>query len=82
MFAAVLGHDGFRRVGIVLAMETELAVGQLIHAADDVQHGGLATAGFAQHHQQFTLIDVQINALQHAGDGVAVFEFLDDIPQG
>ena len=69
-------------MGEIPALDEKLPVGQRVHAGDDVHHRGFAAAGFAQHHDELVLIDIQIDPLQHAGDAVARGEFLEEIADG
>ena len=53
----------------------------MVHAGDDVDQGGLAAAGLAEDHDEFVLIDVQVDPFQDAKNAVAGRELLDDAAQ-
>ena len=53
----------------------------LVHATDDVEQRGLAAAGLAEQDQELALVDVEVDATQDLGDGVAVLELSRDVAQ-
>ena len=57
-------------MGKIFSVNEKLALGEKIHAGDDVDHRGLAAAGLAQNHHKLIPIDVQVDPLQHAGHPV------------
>ena len=78
---ALVGGD----VVDALAQEEHVALVRLLEAADDAQDRGLAAAGGAQQGEEFVVVDVQADVLQHrlaAVEGLGdVFEF-DDLLHG
>ena len=78
---ALVGGD----VVDALAQEEHVALVRLLEAADDAQDRGLAAAGGTQQGEEFVVVDVQTDVLQHrlaAVEGLGdVFE-LDDLLHG
>ena len=65
----------------ILPVDGQRTVGQVIHAADDVDKRGFSAAGLTENDHKLVFVDIQINPLQNAENAFPGGEFLDDAAQ-
>ena len=79
--APILREHLLGRMREILALKEKFTVRQLIHTADDIQHGGFSASGLTEDNQQLSLIYIEVDSAENSRYRISVFEFLGYISQ-